>query len=218
MREMEEAWGFVLRADPQGEYDKRLVLLTRELGKITVFARGARRPGSPYLAASNPFVYSRFNLYEGRSAYTLGGISDTVFFDGIQTLDPGVYYGYYFLELAQYYGQENLEAGQMVNLLYTALRALLRGVLAPEMIRRIYECRMLTVNGDFAVREEEDKRCAHALSFCASAPLPQLFAFTLQPEAMEVFSDAVEAARRRAVGNASFRTLSVLEIIQKNNN
>ena len=215
MRETEEATGFVLRADPQGEYDKRLVLLTRELGRITVFARGARRTGSPYLAVSNPFSYATFSLYEGRNAYTLGHVSDPVFFDGITKLDPGVYYGYYFLELAQFYGQENLEASAMVNLLYTALRALLRGHLEPSVIRRIYECRMMTINGDFAVREEDDVKCAHALTFCTTAPMKQLFSFSLREDAMEVFSASVDAALRKAAGQTRFRTLAVLESIAK---
>lgn len=204
--------GVVLTAQPVGEYDKRLVILTRERGKITAFAHGARRPKSPLIAAANTFVFASFRLYEGRDAYTLEAAEPIDFFDGLAKKIPGAWYGFYFLELADYFGREGIESSDMVNLIYVALRALMRSVLSVNLIRRIYEFRMLVINGDAAVPDASgtiDKGAYAALSFSASAPLSRLFSFSLKRESEKEFSEFVQRAMDRAVD----RELKSLKII-----
>lgn len=56
----------VLRRRDLGENDRSLILLTPELGKIEVTARGARKPGSRLASASEPLAFLYAQLALGR--------------------------------------------------------------------------------------------------------------------------------------------------------
>ena len=85
-----------------GEYDRRIEILTRERGRISGFATGARRPGSPVMAAAQPFVFGTFVISEGRSAYKIRDARVGNFFPKLRTDVSLSCYGSYFMEVLQY--------------------------------------------------------------------------------------------------------------------
>ncbi|MBQ7677107.1 MAG: DNA repair protein RecO [Lachnospiraceae bacterium] len=141
--------GIVLSAMPVGEYDKRLSILTKERGKISAFARGARRPKSQLLAASNPFAFGTFEVYQGRDAYTLHRADIDTYFTEVTGDMDALWYGYYFLESAEYFGLENADEHLRMVLLYMALRALSKGRMQRRQIRLAFDFKTLVINGDY---------------------------------------------------------------------
>ena len=139
--------GMVLQTMPIGEYDKRLTILTKERGKITAFAKGARRPNSILLAASAPFAFGEFELYEGRTSYNVIKAEISNYFRELtQDLDD-TYYGFYFLEMSEYFAQENMDEQEILKLLYLSLKALENKSLPNRLIRCAFELKMLVING-----------------------------------------------------------------------
>ncbi|MBR5337391.1 MAG: DNA repair protein RecO [Lachnospiraceae bacterium] len=141
--------GMVISSRPIGETDKRVTLLTVENGKISAFAKGAKKPTSSLLAATNPFVFGEFELYVGRSSMTIVRANIKNYFNEIQNSIESVYFGSYFLELADFFAKENNDDRDVLKLLYQTIRALCKGSIPNRLIRLIYEFKMLVINGEY---------------------------------------------------------------------
>lgn len=140
--------GMVLSTTPIGEYDRRVVILTKEHGKIAAFAKGSRRPNSPLVGAVNPFTFGEFTMYEGRTSYTIQSASISNYFSELRQDMIGAYYGFYFLEFVNYYTKESNDEREMLKLLYQTLRALSNPHIPNRLIRYIFELRAYVISGE----------------------------------------------------------------------
>ncbi|MEG0963346.1 MAG: DNA repair protein RecO, partial [Lachnospiraceae bacterium] len=61
----------------------------------------------------------------------------------------GAYYGFYFMEIANYYARENTEELHMLKLLYQSLRALENNHIEHRLVRRIFELKAMVINGEY---------------------------------------------------------------------
>ena len=217
MREQISVTGMVLMAAPVGEYDRRLVILTRGRGKITAFARGVRRPGNQLMAAAAPFVFGKFLLYEGRDAYTLAGAEVENYFREIAGDMEAACYGSYFLELADYYGRENIDATETLRLLYQSLRALLKPSVPNRLVKPVYELKLMEINGEY--RElplgRLNDSTLYAWQYVLAAPVESLYTFTLTDQVLGEFVRCVEQNRERFI-DKTFHSLDILNAVMDN--
>lgn len=140
--------GMVLTAMPVNDYDKRITILTKERGKITAFARGARRPSSQLLAATNPFAFGEFEVFEGRNSYNVTKANIQNYFRELVLDLDAASLAFYFAEFAEYYCQENNDEREMLKLLYQSFRALENSRYSKELVRAVFELKAITINGE----------------------------------------------------------------------
>lgn len=211
--------GMVVASYPSGEYDKRIILLTRELGRVSCFARGARKPTSKFIASTRSFVFGKFDLYAGRTAYSLNGAEIVKSFDELSKDFKASVYLSYFAEIALYYAQEGLDASEYIDLLYTSIVALLDWRLDREVIRAVYEIRSVVLSGEFnpesGVIKNVHENCIRAYRQATMAPLNKLFMFTLEEPGKTQF---IEIANDIALKNIDVKIKSrdILNSITKN--
>ncbi|MCM1065398.1 MAG: DNA repair protein RecO [Eubacterium sp.] len=207
--------GIILKQTPVGEYDRHISLLTKERGKISAFARGARKPANRLAAATNPFSFGTFKLYEGKSSYTVAEADIQNYFEELRTDYIGACYGMYFAEIADYYTRENNDEREMMKLLYQTLRALCAPSLPDPLIRCIYECRAIAVNGEFPGPPEDEmleESTVYALRYIASSPVEKLYTFNVTETVLRQLQQVSARYMKRFVGR-EFKSLEVLQTL-----
>lgn len=210
--------GLVLKAEPIGEYDRRVVLLTREKGKITVFARGARRQNNRFLATTTPFCFGEFKLFAGQSSYSLSEANITNYFEEVRSDFELAFYGMYFLEMADYYARENTDEKQLLKLLYQSLTALTHPSLHRDFVKVIYETKAIMLNGEYVGVPDKSESLSgtdRAIRHLWDSPAEKVYSFQVSDTVLRELMRRTDTVRKCVI-DREFKSLEMLESLNAN--
>lgn len=138
--------GIVIRTMPYGESNKIVTLLTEEAGKVTVMARGAKKPRSKLAAVTQPFTYGAYLVHKGRGMGLLSQGEPIESMRFIREDLEATAYASYVVEIIDKLTEEGQRATGIYLLLKEALQAINEEYDA-EAIALFVEWKMLPVGG-----------------------------------------------------------------------
>lgn len=136
----------MIRSTDYGETNKIITIYTRELGKVGVMARGAKKPNSRLTSITQLFTYGTFlfqktsglgSLQQGETLLSLRGIREDIFLTA---------YASYIAELLDKSTENHERNPYLFELLKQTLQYLDDEV-DPDILLNIFEMKMLTVLG-----------------------------------------------------------------------
>ena len=204
--------GIVLKHSPSGDYDWVATIFTRERGKITAFARSARKPVAKLSGLVEPFCFGTFKMFATKNSYNIVEADIENYFEGFRTDLEGACYGTFFLELVSYYTRENNEDVELLNLLYISLKALLKKSIPNQLVRCIFELRALQTEGEYPGvpgNMSLSEAAVYAMEYISSSPLEKLYTFTVTREVLYELCMVCRDFRKRYIE----RTLKSAEML-----
>ena len=145
MSEQCHTMGLVIRA--KREKDVVLTLLTPEMGRITVIAKGARSLKGPQMALSQLLSYGDFELYRRGDLYWLNTGELKENFYGISTRLDALNLAVYFCDVAYAVSEPGEPAPELLRLLLNSLYFLANKTHPDALIKGVFEWRVLAMEG-----------------------------------------------------------------------
>jgi len=190
--------GMVLKEYETGEADKRLLLLCKDVGRIMVYARGARKPRSKFLAAAQIFTYSDFILTQGQGFYSLAQADVIENFYNLRTDYERLCAAHFIVDVCEKTLWENSDCDKLLLLVLKSLSNLSKEKFFPAQIKIVFLARFfdfygLRPNTNF---NPDAKIFFGAEGLCERGGIPfsqaaaAAFAFILNSETSQAFSFA----------------------------
>ena len=140
--------GLVIREQRIKEGDKVITILTRDKGVIRSFVNGANNIKSPKTTATGLITYSQFDVYlNSKGNYIIDDAhAKEVFMPLRQSIDK-MALSQYFCELCEQVAPRDTNAEEILRLLLNSLYLLAHDKRPPELIKCIFELRLMSVSG-----------------------------------------------------------------------
>lgn len=203
--ELQKTRGIVLRELPLGEADKLLIVFSDTNGRISVSAKGAKKPGSRFIAASQLFAYSEMELIKGKSMYILRNAEMLESFFNLRNDFDTLTAASNVARLASRVIQEELPDRETLRLVLKTLALLDKGGRDPALIASIFALRLLKVQGmlsslsDLELPDTDSLKAGTraAFDYVCTATDEKLFAFSVSDEVKAEFSQMAEILTRK---------------------
>ena len=139
--------GLILREVKYKEADRILTVLTEDMGKITVKARGALRKGSKVGAATQLLVFSELTMFENKGRWSVNEGSTIEEFKGLRSDISALALASYFAECVEAMSDEDSPNPMMLQLILNCLFALSNNMYSQEQIKTAFEMRLMCLAG-----------------------------------------------------------------------
>ena len=142
-----KARGIVLREYAAGESDKRLVIFCKGVGRLLVYARGARKPTSRFLSAAQLFTYADFVLTQGNGFYSLAQAEIIESFYPLREDYDRLMTAHLIAEVCEKTLLDSIESDDLLRLVLKSLSVLAKGKVPPAQVAAVFLLRFLDVHG-----------------------------------------------------------------------
>lgn len=134
--------GLVVHCRDSGQSDKSLTVITRELGKIYVHARGARKLTSKFLSASQLFAYSSFvvDMKDGKAILHEADVINSFF--GLRTSVTKMALASYFADVLDNISVQKNDDDGSLNLTLNCLYLLSEDKKDESLIKAVFEMKI----------------------------------------------------------------------------
>lgn len=148
--------GIILKRQNIGEADRILTVLTKELGKIQIKAKGVRKITSKRASHIEPLNMCSLSLYKGQSLPVLTEVISTENFSDLKEDLAKIGFAYHLCELVDGLCPPNEENGNVFRLLLDVLKKMEYEMEVTPLIRR-FEVDLLRELGYWSATQQNYK-------------------------------------------------------------